>query len=557
MKLTITSIARRATAFERQPLRIKIPLASTDNNCGCSQHRAPAATIVSTERYMTAAVGDPPVPTPSSDVTWHGTITLENVMTGDARLIEKNALRWATLPIPLRYAAADIGGHDGAVVVGGITKLTRNGNKIDAEGYFDMESDDGREAARQVDKQQTNGVSVDLDEVSFEIRVAKELMDEMDSLFMEPEDGEAQPVETDSEGRVTVLEINADDEVMVTTDARVRAATIVAIPAFEEARIALDEPLAIGDPAPADAAKGKMPNGDPCSCTEGDPDYDPDCDCSQAEEPDDAPPSSSAADTIALAASGFPLTPPQEWFSNPQLSGPTPLTVTDDGRVFGHLAAWGTCHAAYQGQCVTPPASDSNYAYFRVGSIITAEGSEIPVGHITLDTFHAGRTLSAADTIAHYEHTGRTVADVAAGDDEHGIWIAGALRPTVTDEQLRVLRSSPLSGDWRRVGSSLELVAALAVNVPGFPIPRPQGMVASGVTTSLVASGMLAPRRVLRPGSPGSLSADDLRYLKRLADRERREEQAARAGISDRAAQLARRVRAGGLADRVRSQVRE
>jgi hypothetical protein len=46
--------------------------------------------------------------------------------------------------------------------------------------------------------------------------------------------------------------------------------------------------------------------------------------------------------------------------------------------------------------------------------------------------------------------------------------------------------------------------------------------VASGITQSLVASGMLAPRRVIDPRSPESfLTRDDLRYLKRLAQRER------------------------------------
>jgi len=59
------------------------------------------------------------------------------------------------------------------------------------------------------------------------------------------------------------------------------------------------------------------------------------------------------------------------------------------------------------------------------------------------------------------------------------------------------------------------------VNTPGFPIPRPQGLVASGVVQSLVASGMLAPREVIAPSSPDALSVEDLRYLKSLAKRGR------------------------------------
>ncbi len=39
-------------------------------------------------------------------------------MTGDGRIIENGALRWDTLPIPLRWTESDNGAHAGAVVVG-------------------------------------------------------------------------------------------------------------------------------------------------------------------------------------------------------------------------------------------------------------------------------------------------------------------------------------------------------------------------------------------------------------------------------------------------------
>lgn len=255
----------------------------------------------------------------------------------------------------------------------------------------------------------------------------------------------------------------------------------------------------------------------------------------------------------AIVSSAAPMSPPSAWFSAPSLSAPTALTVTDDGRVFGHLATWNTCHIGMgHAGCITPPHSRAGYAYFRTGTVVTAENAEVPVGHITLDTRHASTSgLSAAGAQAHYENTGSVVADVAAGEDSFGIWIAGALRPGVSASQVRELRASPLSGDWRRVSGNLELVAALAVNVPGFPIPRPAGLVAGGVVQSLVASGMVPPRQVLTPGTDGALSMDDLTYLKRLADRERAEEQALlAAGSLPSATDLARRVRASALSAR-------
>jgi hypothetical protein len=80
---------------------------------------------------------------------------------------------------------------------------------------------------------------------------------------------------------------------------------------------------------------------------------------------------------------------------------------------------------------------------------------------------------------------------VTVGEDDFGIWFAGALRTGVKPEQVRELRAGSLSGDWRYLGGNLELVAALAVNVPGFPVPRVQaGLAASGVQTALVAAGI-------------------------------------------------------------------
>lgn len=499
---TITRLASYAlhpTTTVRAPDEAASLLAG---GCGCEDDVVlasdPAAWAVDTQA-------------PPGEVTWHGVIGIEGEMTGDGRLIEPNALRWADLPIPLRYTPEDTGGHRGAVVVGRILTIERGANgAINATGDIDMGSEEGREYARQVDAGLTPGISMDLDSVSFEVRVAKDLLD--NGLLMMPmlaaegdemadDDSEDSGPPTDDEGRVTVMEVGADDEVMVTTDARIRAATGVAIPAFAGARIMLDSPLPETLPV------------------------------------EDAP-------ALALVAASAPVEPPVAWFDNPGLTEPTPLTITEEGHIYGHLAVWGTCHTAYSGQCVEPPHSPSGYAYFRTGAVMTREGAEVPVGVITLDTLHAGRSLTAAQTLAHYENTGRGVADVSAGEDAVGIWIAGALRPNAAPEQVRVLRASPLSGDWRRMGGHLELMAALAVNVPGFPVPRPQGLVASGVMHSLVASGMLAPTKVIAPGMPGALTVEDLRYLKALAQRERQAEDEQRLGVQSAAADLAARVRA-------------
>lgn len=187
---------------------------------------------------------------------------------------------------------------------------------------------------------------------------------------------------------------------------------------------------------------------------------------------------------------------PAEWFQDPELKMPTPVTVTREGRVFGHIAQWGVCHSGLglsvglDDSCTAPPNSPTNYAYYRTGIVDTDKG-EVPVGNITMGIGHAGARLSANAAAAHYDNVDAVVADVVTGEDEFGIWFSGAMRPNLSDDQVRAFKASTLSGDWRRIGGELELVAALSVNVPGFPIPR-LGLAASGGRqTALLAAGVV------------------------------------------------------------------
>jgi hypothetical protein len=194
----------------------------------------------------------------------------------------------------------------------------------------------------------------------------------------------------------------------------------------------------------------------------------------------------SALIACGMVAGAIPVTPPKEWFDNPGLKKPTALTVTDDGKVFGHIAAW---HVDHIGMAfgTRPPRSKSNYAFFHTGVVRTEEGADIPVGQLTLAGGHAGLEASAQEAVRHYDDTASAVADVHAGEDAYGIWVSGALRPGTSPEQIRSLRASAPSGDWRPIKGALELVAVCQVNVPGFPIARAR--VASGQVMALVAAG--------------------------------------------------------------------
>ena len=480
-----------------------------------------------------------PAPTPDAqaplpDGLWEGVIAREGEMTGDGRLIEDGALRWDDLPIPLRVAFKDVGGHDGAEVCGRIETVERRDNgDIYATGTFDLGSAVGTEAYRQVSEQISNGVSIDTDDVTFRI-MAKADMPEADVA----DSGDEADAAADPGGRVKVAAMSSSDELMVIESARLRAATLVAVPAFATARVyaAGQAPGTLetserGENVDSEAEMARSADADPLS-------------------------------RDSLTAAAIPTAPPEAWFKDPQLTGPTALVVEDDGRVYGHIAAWGTCHIGQVGKCVEPPTSASNYAYFRTGALRTAEGTSVAVGHLTMGTGHAGPRDSANAAAEHYDNTGTVFADVAAGEDAYGIWVAGSLRPGITAEQVRVARSAPISGDWRTIRGSLELVGALAVNVPGFPVPRPQGLLASGEVRSLQASGVVAhddsAARASHPAngplSDNGLTLGDISYLKRLAESERRRDlqrataadkmraRVERAGTLAKAAQMARRL---------------
>lgn len=366
-----------------------------------------------------------------SDARWEGILVFEELATGDGRFINAGALKWEEGPLPLRWAPTDVGAHGGAVVVGLIETLERRNNGIYATGFVDTSSEYGAKCYDLMCKGMLAGVSVDLDDMDIEVRIKAEKIAEIEAEGKKREE---------SGGYITVAKASTDDEMMVVLDARIRAATLVDIPAFKDACIHLV-----------------------------------------------SAPASSESEPTGLVAAAAPVRPPASWFANPRFTGPTPITVTDDGRVYGHAALWGTCHTGFQNSCVTPPRSYTNYAWFRTGDLVADDGSHIPVGKVTMSTGHAGTRLSAAPAAAHYDDTGAVAADVAAGEDEYGVWISGSVRSTLTEEQLREFRAALLSGDWRTVGGNLEMVALLAVNLPGFPVPRTRALVASGRTATLLA----------------------------------------------------------------------
>lgn len=183
-----------------------------------------------------------------------------------------------------------------------------------------------------------------------------------------------------------------------------------------------------------------------------------------------------ALDPVLMASASPVPRPALEWFGRPDFTGVTPLTVTPEGRVFGHIAPWDECHVGAPG-CVTAPSSPSGYAYFLTGSQTMQTGEVLPVGTLTVGGGHAAPDLGFVAATAHYDDVATAVAKVNAGEDEYGIWVAGWMLPWADATRAEQFRTSPVSGDWRRIGGALELIAVCSVNAPGFPVARTRARV--------------------------------------------------------------------------------
>jgi 2'-5' RNA ligase len=395
---------------------------------------APEAVTAAVEDAVPAETAPAAGAAPAPDETpWHGVLAPEGTPSGDGRQFALGALTNRDLPLPLKAMFVDDEGHKGSVVVGRIDNIFRDGNLVKGEGVFDN-SPEADKAKGMVERKMWRGVSVDVD--AAELSVA------------------------DDTAEVQVTEFST---------ARIASATMCAIPAFAEAYVAIGT---WADAAPDETAPAPAEDA-----------------------PEAAPlPAGQKLSSVSLVASAATIS--ADYFRNPMLEQETPLTITEDGRVFGHVAGWETCHIGYE-VCTTAPPSATDYAYFLTGQVLTDAGP-VAVGQITLGGGHANGSFGVRAAVAHYDNTGLAVADITTGEDEHGIWFSGKLRDGVTAQQVHELRATGVSGDWREVrvrgNASMELIAALSVNVPGFPIARSRATYASGHQVSLIGRPVQAKK---------------------------------------------------------------
>jgi 8-oxo-dGTP pyrophosphatase MutT (NUDIX family) len=466
-----------------------------------------------------AAVSDlAPTSTPG-----HGVLTVEGKWTGDGRRFSEGSLRTRPLPLPLGWQRSSDDGHKHSVTVYKIEQAQRVGNEIRYSGHF-IDNPESGEVQGLIAEFGRFGVSVDADDVTMGLE---------------------------------------DEQGVTFTDARSCGGSIVAIPAFHEAYIALGEPpedfFEGGEPLDSggesmvaaiesfvDIAPGKTEDGPGWLTNYIPTDRLRDWWASQESGVEWGVPGDfnrcrakaaqyikpqylagfcanrhydalgfwpgqegsamdsakftggDPAEALSLVAAAYGnLKAPADWFAmeEPDIPRGVPLTITEEGQVYGHVATWKTSHgntAAY-GTDRNPPKSNSNYSHFLLGGVLADNDQTIPVGCLTIGGGHAPGNMRLRDAQRHYDDSTSVFADVTCKDGKHGIWVCGWVRPGTPEEMVVAARASKLSGDWRRDAyGNFEMIAALAVNAPGFIVPRPAAGFAAGEQVSLVASNVVA-----------------------------------------------------------------
>jgi hypothetical protein len=386
-------------------------------------------------------------------VPWSGVLVVEGTPTGDGRQFAAGSLTWpqlgetASLEIPLGWMYERSHGGmptDKVVNVGRIDTITRNGNEVRGTGVLNLDTEWGRKAAEQMGTREDPGflagVSIDADDPEDPRGLNIEYVFP-DSCALEDE-----PVDPVDEEMPTEEEMAAElacmiPELEIYHSGRIRAATLVDIPAYVEARLYLDQPVPEGTPVDADTV-----------------------------------------DMPVTASSYFmeiPDLPPVEWFDEPRDEPEIgAITITDDGRMFGYLAPKHVAHRGIRDKRVTVPMGNVDYGIWMNRTTIADDGrggfTRLATGPITMDCGHAStspRVVGAARR-EHYDNSCSVVATVRVGENSRGVWIAGAVLPGVTPDQIRRMMACQLSGDWgphREKPGKRELAGALLVPVPGFP----------------------------------------------------------------------------------------
>ncbi|MFJ3100376.1 phage minor head protein [Streptomyces sp. NPDC086835] len=571
------------------------------------------------EPAETTAAG---MPTRSWSTPDDTALAFEGEETGDGRIFAAGSLYWEKGPAPLQYADEMLMGHEGAELAGSIESFGRDGSRITGKGVLYTSRPAGADATMLLEEGAPLGVSVDLDDVDVEF-VDRTMSEDEDgflvlaaslpsmSVMRLPDDawmitaatapewtasgaalsraqhavqlitGPGGTVSADAlraafttTGVLTAAAGDPDDPdtgvvvhsertgdfLLRITKGRVRGATLVAMPAYDRARIVLD-PLedeedqaaaAVTAAAPSEAhqrvvayvAASPVPVGAREVATAlGISMESARGHLSRAVEAGRlvrlAPglyvgsstiPEGPEATAAALAADGEDpgltelvasawtamqdLPPmPADWFREPtdeELPPGSGGVHYAAGRIFGWVAQAGEPHAGMPGQNLTIESlGEIDTTHFLRARFKLDDGSLVRAGAFTMNVGHHRDGAECETASCQWDDT-RTVAGiVTVGMNERGLWFSGAAAPWLAEWDRTVFAGCQPSYHMRQgSGGKWQLRAVLSVPVPGHSSPL-LASVAERSNLALAASAAAVadtPADTV-PGHPDTLSA--------------------------------------------------
>ncbi|WP_434593275.1 phage minor head protein [Streptomyces sp. A5-4] len=604
----LTAMNQRLGPIKFDRLRVAFAGEHTDIPLGGEEE----ATTMDEDEFTTTGLAARAWSTPDATA-----LAFEDTETGDGRVFRPGSLYWSGAgPWPLQYADEMLMGHQGAELAGSIQTIGRAGDRITGSGVLYPGLAAGSDAIMLLEEQAPLGISVDLDDVSVEFvdRSPREEEDEGAVLLLASlpsaslfrmDDGswsltstattewtasgdalsrKASGVQliTDKNGRVPADAIRAalghagtltaaagdrDDQgqgtvvhsessgdlLMRITRARLRGATLVAMPAYDQARIVLDvqpdEPPVEEDdewwasaapsaaqqkvvnfvrsaPAPVgarDVARGlriKMATARNHLAKAAKAGHivrlarglyvGPSTDMSvvAADEPDVAAADSddetaSMRDLVASAWTAMQDTDPMPaaWFQEPTAEDLPPGSGGvhyADGRVYGWVAQAGEPHAGYPGRKLTIESLGKlDLTHFLRARFKLDDGSFVKAGAFTMNVGHHRDGAECESAACQFDDS-RTVAGiVTVSQNAGGLWFSGAAGPWLSEWDRAVFQATQPSyhmkqgpkGQW-------QLRAVLSVPVPGHSSPLLATAVAERSNLALAASAagaLLAP----------------------------------------------------------------
>ncbi|MFF4179710.1 phage minor head protein [Streptomyces sp. NPDC001750] len=577
---------------------------------------------------VSAAQDTPPPPVRTWSTPGMTALAFEDEQTGDGRVFGPNALYWdGDGPWPLQYAEAMGQGHEGAELAGAIHTIGRDNPRITGSGVLYLTQSAGYDACTLLDQGAPLGVSVDLDDADVQLVDTTSSPDDGDGVVLEASfasasamrlpdgtwmitgrtgaDWTASGTEMSQSARTFMMftrpggtitaatarhvfgdqltaaagdsdpaegvvfhEERSGDFLVRITRARLRGATLVAMPAYDRARIVLDPP---GQEQTAAA---------PVAASASD-DYDQVVTYIRSSPVPVSP--REAADRLGLAledvrahimqalkdgsvlriarglyigsstipaghatAAAEPLGDlydergaeliasawqvmqaekpmPAAWFREPtpeELPPGSGGVHIVDGRAYGWVAQAGVPHAAH-GRKVTIEklaARGLDYSHFLRAKFRLDDGTEVRAGAMTMNVGHHRDGYECETAVCQFDDTRTVGAVVTVGMNDGGMWFSGAAAPWLSAWDRTVFQACQPSyhmtqgqdGRW-------QLKAVLSVPVPGHSSPLTAAAVIDRANLALTAAAAAAeepastpePEPGTAPG-PGDALAPDV-----------------------------------------------